>query len=321
MKPRVNCFNQYVTKVLNNVKWVQNGLLSNYYTSNPTFLNFKTMMHIKPIISHPIKMNAMKKLAYAFVTLLLSVLFFGACTKVVTQSATHELKASQTTIVTGRLDTLTVSNVTPADLVKFTISPSNFGGMRADSAGHAYIYFNTPGTYIVTVVVNGGTPITLSIIAVAPAVVIPDPPADIDHSAHLPLTGDQITVMTHYQKGPITDSVYLWFSAMTSNKYPCGNSELKFTNALDASNNFSINFTDVEQFATCTAIASYIPTRKPIMFAQHTANPYMVNGTYPLVITLNGTTYTGSITITTTTITFNWIYTTGIIITPTVITR
>jgi hypothetical protein len=47
----------------------------------------------------------------------------------------------------------------------------------------------------------------------------------------------------------------------------------------------------------------------------------MVNGSYPLTVTLNDTTYTGSIAISTASVTFNWNYTKGVLITPKQIAR
>ncbi len=47
----------------------------------------------------------------------------------------------------------------------------------------------------------------------------------------------------------------------------------------------------------------------------------LANGTYPLNVTLNGTTYTGSIVVATSSITFNWNYTAGVVITPKQISR
>jgi len=261
----------------------------------------------------------MKKLTYAFATLLLSVLFFEACNKTgLTSPNTREIVATKTTIVVNKLDSLAVTNISSTDSILWTVSPTGSNTYYSRS-GNAVLSFTKAGTYIVSASVNGAAPLTLTITATA----APVNPADTvtNHSGLLPLTGDQISLTPHYQQGPVTDSVSVWFTGTTINTYACSNSELKFNYSLDASNHFVINFANVQQFATCTAGPSTIPTRSPITFLQRFGSQYIVNGTYPLTIKLNGTTYTGSVIITTTTVTINWTYTAGITITPLVITR
>lgn len=260
----------------------------------------------------------MKNLTYGIVAILLSLFVIQACTKTGVATVNGQITASKTSITVGYLDSLAVVGTTTTDSVRWSVSPTGFNSI-INQGPHALIRFNKAGTYIVSAVVNGGTPVTITITATA----APVSPTDTTthHITYLPLTGDQITLYTHLQKGPVVDSVYLWFSGMTTNNYPCGNSTLVYNNSLSSANAFSINFVNILQPATCTAIPTTIPTRTPIIFNQNTASPYMVNGTYPLTITLNSTTYTGSITVTTTTVTFNWTYTAGVLITPKTITR
>ena len=133
----------------------------------------------------------------------------------------------------------------------------------------------------------------------------------------VPLSGDQITLVPHYYKSPTADSSYIYFTAQPKNSY-CYNSTLEFSSNLDVNGNYTISFLDVKEPATC--IGGDSPLFAEINFTSDPAGK-LPNGTFPLSVTLNGTTYTGSITSTTTAITFNWNYTTGVLITPTQLSR
>jgi len=127
----------------------------------------------------------------------------------------------------------------------------------------------------------------------------------------VPLTGDQITLVPHFYKSPTADSSYLYFVAQTKNFY-CGISLLHTSYSLTIGN-YSIGFLDVVQPSPC--VIGDGPIAATISFTTNPAGPMPV-GTFPLSVTLNGTTYTGSITATATTISFNWTYTSGVLITP-----
>jgi hypothetical protein len=148
----------------------------------------------------------------------------------------------------------------------------------------------------------------------------PNPPKDSTKSVLL--TGDNITLHAHLYKSTRSDSSYVYFVAQTTNSY-CTGSKLNITSNLDASNNFNINLLNAQVPLICNGPTTTISS-SPIVFWQNNQSPYsanLVTGNYPIKATLNGNTYTGSINVSATTITFNWNYTTGVSITPAQITR
>jgi len=145
------------------------------------------------------------------------------------------------------------------------------------------------------------------------------PPIPKDTTKLVPLTGDKITLLAGFHKSRLGDTSYVYFVAQTTNLY-CASGKVNFSSNLDANNNFSIDLIDARVPQTCIGPVGTISSGI-IAFWQNNQNPYLANGSYPLKVTLNGTAYTGSINVSPTTITFNWNYTSGVLITPTTITR
>lgn len=143
--------------------------------------------------------------------------------------------------------------------------------------------------------------------------VVTPPPADT--SVNVPLTGDKIVLSPESIGGSSIDSVRLGFSISTTNLY-CSNGIFKFNNAIDANQNFHIDLLHIQEPTVCRGTTDH-----PIYSHMYFNRAYLANGSYPLVITMNGITYTGNIIISATTITFDWNYTTGVVITPKTITR
>jgi len=133
----------------------------------------------------------------------------------------------------------------------------------------------------------------------------------------VPLTGDQITLVPHYYKSQTADSSYLYLMAQPKNSY-CYTSKLEFTSSLGNNGTYIVGFIDVKEPSPC--IAGDSPIFAEINFMQ-TPGGNLPNGTFPLSVTLNGATYTGSITVTAAAISFTWNYTTGVLIAPAQIAR
>jgi hypothetical protein len=142
--------------------------------------------------------------------------------------------------------------------------------------------------------------------------VVQTPP---DTAKLVALTGDKITLSPGYYQNAAGDSVGISFNAVTTNLY-CSNGLLKFHNAIDANNNYFIDFLNVQEPLVCHGTGDI-----PMAAAVHFQRSYLLNGSYPLKATLNGTTYTGSIVVSASTITFNWNYTSGVIISPKTLSR
>jgi len=257
----------------------------------------------------------MKKLTY--IVIFFALLFaLGACKKG-TITAVH-LEATHAIIKIGQTDTLELVGASATDSVSWTVTPSGFNWI-VSSHNHAIVNFNKAGNYTITTVVNTAayTYMSTYLITVTNEVYNPTPPPVGGQASHISLAGDQITLLAHYNKSTKSDSAYVYFNAQTANNYTCGNSYLNYTHSLDASNHFSINFIDMYQPAPkdCTTGGTTI-TSPVIPFVQSVQNTYLANGTFPLTVSLNGVTYTGSVSITATDVTFNWPYTSGVTITP-----
>ena len=257
----------------------------------------------------------MKTLTYVFV-------FFGllfainGCKKAGVTGI--QLVASSATVKTGQPDSLELVGASATDSVKWAVSPT--AGLNGISykGNHAVVNFNQAGTYTVTATLNNTTPYSTTIsVTQAPA-----PPVDTTRttSVHYPLTGDQITLTSHYSKSPNSDSAYVYFSAQTTRFYYCLNSYLTYNTSLTGG--FTLNIVDMIKPSTASCqVGSTRLTIGVIPLRQSVQNSYLPNGTFPLTVTLNGVTYNGSVTVTATDINFNWSYTSGVTITPTHISR
>ncbi|MDB5009955.1 MAG: hypothetical protein JWQ06_744 [Mucilaginibacter sp.] len=263
----------------------------------------------------------MKNLAYSVLALCFALLIIQGCSKGVLSSLNGKLVASKSTLAANAVDSVLYVGASASDSIKWSVTPAGFNTLGLNK-NLAIITFNKAGTYTVQATVNGGAPATTTI-TVTPATPITNPvppvPADsvITQSGLVSLAGDQITLLPNYYKSKLGDTTYIYFTAETTKIYACGNSVINFTKSLDANNNFSLNFISVQQPAgsACQKAAGAIATGI-IPFMQNSQNPYMTPGVYPLTVTLNSITYTGSIVITTTDITFNWNYTSGVMIAP-----
>jgi hypothetical protein len=245
----------------------------------------------------------MKKLIYGFIAFVLTILVVPACNKygeLVGQ--TGKLAASAYKVKINQPDTLLLVGAKATDTVHWSVSPTGYDSIITKN-NTALLFFKKAGVYQVKAVDNSFTPATATI-TVSDSVYHPTTTYN-----YTPLTGDQITLVPHYVTG--RDSSFLQFVAQTKNYY-CGTSRLMAADSL-ISGKYGIGFLDVIQPNPCVIGES--PIAAVINFTTNQPAP-LPNGTFPLSVTLNNTTYTGSIVVTSTTITFNWDYTAGVLIAP-----
>ncbi|MDR3696544.1 hypothetical protein [Mucilaginibacter sp.] len=252
----------------------------------------------------------MKKSLYGFTALLLVFCAMSACNKFgdLPGSQNGKLQASAYKVDINQPDTLLLGSAKSTDTVKWNVIPSGFDSLITQN-NKALVFFKKAGKYQVSATARGVTASTY--ITVSDSVYHP-----VITYNYLPLTGDQITLVPHFYNNPTADSSYLSFVAQTQKSY-CGISRLVAADSL-INNKYGINLLYIKQPAQCTIGQSPIAT--VINFMQNQPG-LLPNGTFPLSVTLNGTTYTGSIVATSTTITFNWNYTTGVLIAPKQISR
>ncbi|QKJ28944.1 hypothetical protein HQ865_03970 [Mucilaginibacter mali] len=250
----------------------------------------------------------MKKLLYCIMALIPAYLIIQGCNKLGNViSPAGQISATRAELKVGEIDTVLAVNAKATDNISWYVTPVGFNTISTrDNA--ATLVFSKAGNYTVKASINGSPTDAISIKVNEAAT----PPANTLMS----LTGDQINLVPTYYKSAHADTTYIYFTATTTKTY-CASSRLNLTNSIDASGTYLLNFTNVLVYAGCSGTSSTIHNwayfkQTPILLA---------NGTYPLSVTLDGTTYTGTIAVTTTNVTFNWTYTSGVLIAPKVLTR
>jgi len=252
----------------------------------------------------------MKNLIYGLFAITLAVFVISACNKygdLAGQSG--KLVASSYKVDINQPDTLLLSGAKTTDTVHWSVTPTGFDSIITRN-NVAKIFFKKAGAYQVQALDPSMAPASASI-TVTDSVYKPT----ITYN-YPPLTGDQITLVPHFYNNPVADSTYLSFVAQTKNYY-CGTSKLVVADSL-INNSYGIRFLYVSQPSPC--VIGQSPIAAVINFTQNQPGVLPI-GTFPLSVTLNGTTYTGSIVATSTTITFNWNYTSGVLISPLQVNR
>jgi len=252
----------------------------------------------------------MKNLIYGLFALTLAVVVISSCNKYGDLAGqTGKLVASSYKVAIDQPDTLLLSGAKTTDTVHWSVTPAGFDSIITKN-NVAEVFFKKAGVYTVRAIDAPMAPASVSI------TVLDSVDKPVNTYSYLQLTGDQITLVPHFYNNPTADSSYLSFVAQTKKPY-CGTSKLVVADSL-INNNYGIHFLYVSQPSPC--IIGQSPIAAVINFTQNQPGVLPI-GTFPLSVTLNGTTYTGSIVATSTTITFNWNYTSGVLISPLQINR
>lgn len=252
----------------------------------------------------------MKNLIYGFLALSLVLLTISACNKYgsLSDAKNGQLAASSYKVKIKQPDSLLLVGAKATDTTHWSIVPSGYDSIITKN-NTALVFFKKSGSYLVKAKV--GTTTATASITVSDSIY--NSPSKY---TTVPLTGDQITLVPHYYKSKTSDSTYLSFVAQTRNSY-CSNGSLKFADSV-VNNSYGIGFLNVVQPTQCTLGTT--PIAANISFTQNQPNS-LTNGTFPLNVTLNGITYTGSMVVTTTSISFNWNYNAGVLIAPKQVSR
>ena len=252
----------------------------------------------------------MKNLIYGLFALMFTLCAITACNKYGDLSGQKgKLVASSYKVDINQPDTLLLAGAKTTDTVHWSVTPAGYDSIITKN-NVAEVFFKKAGVYQVEAVDAPMAPAKASI------TVIDSVYKPVVTYNYLQLTGDQITLVPHFYNNPAADSSYLSFVAQTKNSY-CGTSKLVVADSL-INNKYGINFLYVSQPNPC--IIGQSPIAAVISFTQNPAVS-VPNGTFPLSVTLNGTTYTGTIVATSSTISFNWNYTSGVLISPKQINR
>ena len=244
----------------------------------------------------------MKNLTLILFTLMAAFLILQGCNKNGLPPTNGQLAASSLNVEINQPDSLKLTGAASTDSVKWSITPAGFDSLVTKNNA-ALVFFKKAGAYTVTATDKG-----------VPASIIIKVNDSVYHArqqyVNIPLTGGVDTIKPYYYRSQTSDSTDVYFIVTTGNSY-CYSSKLNIADSV-SNNKYALSFLSVTEPAPCTFGSN--PASAVIHFKY--APVTLTNGTYPLTITLNGTTYTGSFAVTPTGISFNWSYTSGVIISP-----
>jgi hypothetical protein len=252
----------------------------------------------------------MKNFTYVILTLLAAFFIISGCSKIANPANNGKIVASKTELKINEHDSLVFVGATSTDTTSWSVTPTGFNYVTGKKNA-ALIAFTKAGSYTVTATHNGLLPASIVIKVGTDSVSNPS-----DTTTFVPLTGDQITLQAGYYKSAKSDSAGITFSARTKNNY-CSNGILRFNASVDANNNYAINLLNIQEPKICRGTTDHPIASNGVILTRGS----LQNGTYPIKATLNGIDYTGHIIVTTSTITFDWSYTSGVLITPKIINR
>ena len=226
-----------------------------------------------------------------------------------------KLTASQYLTSKDIPDTLTISGLSTKDSVHWSITPAGQTNILQKSKSRYVVSFETEGTYKIRAIVNNNDTLSASI-QVDSASTTPPSNNIVPFAAN-----DQMNITPSLYKSIQSDSSYLVLTAKTTGSYPCQNSQIYASWADSLQNKFNINFMGIERSISDICLSGPRPLSIVMAFPQQAQNPYLVNGTYPIWIVFKGTTYTGHIIVSTTAVTFDWNFTSGVVFTTKQISR
>ncbi len=233
-----------------------------------------------------------------------------ACSKKTTGSSRPTLILSKSTVKLGEPLVVTTKGQAAGSSVQWSASP-NTDIWTSASGDTATFLFTRAGNFQVSAAYQS-SPTATAYDSTSSPVTVNDSIYSDSGTAHCDLVssvpvaaGDQV-ILT-----PISysDSAGLVLLAHTKNSYD-------FFPALVYGGNFSgsgggleCDFTSITEYP-CNGYDLPTPALTDVFFNS------LANGTYNLVFKLNGTSYQGSMTLTSTTCTFNWGYASGVTISP-----
>ncbi|GGA98098.1 hypothetical protein [Puia dinghuensis] len=192
--------------------------------------------------------------------------------------------------------------------IKWTVDANPATVHIEPSKGQATILFARPGSFRVTATSVGADnsvqDSSWKVIHVCDTVYQPVPTPDTTS-----LAGDQITIT------PSVDSIgNLLLLAQTKNSYGCSSSLVwGLSVGPNGEGGIGMNFYEVISNGTGTCNGVQNPAS---VYLFPGATGKWANGTYPMTAWMNGITYSGTLTITNTSYSFSWSYSSGVLISP-----
>ncbi|MEP7232276.1 MAG: hypothetical protein ABI691_18580 [Ginsengibacter sp.] len=236
----------------------------------------------------------MKKVIPALTALIMMGLMSCSKDPVVTTSLT----ATKTSAIERGEPVVFTFSASTADSVSWRVNPSQNAQIIV-SGINASVKFGSSGTYIVSAF--SGSTSQASTVTVIDSIYTPPPAATT-----IPLqSGEQVNITASKLDSGAYSGII--FYAQTANSYTCLSNYLLSTYTTN-NNTYAIGFTGVSVPGNCTTGQAKAGTFEYLL--------PLSDGMHPLTITLNGTTYTGSIIRSGSSYTINWSYTSGVTISP-----
>ncbi|PWK75263.1 hypothetical protein LX99_03756 [Mucilaginibacter oryzae] len=242
--------------------------------------------------------------------LLLCLILFTitACTKNGEPNApTGQIAISKLKLKINQPDSMLLVGADTTKAVTWTINPAGSDTLQTHTIA-ALVKFNKAGQY--TIKASNGA-ITSNTVTVTVIDSVWAPVYNANFSAD-----EQINFTPRIIKSAQSDSSYIGFTATTKNSY-CTNSRLEYGSYFDKSD-YYIQFNGIffvipecgigsSPVSATNDYSSYLTPLKP--------------GTYPIHILFEGTNHNGTIEVTSTQVIFHWDNTSGVIISPTTLSR
>ena len=226
-----------------------------------------------------------------------------------TSSKTQVLTLSQSTVAKGQPLVVSAPSGVSASSIRWTVSPSSAYTHLTTGNGQAMLLFAKAGSYRVTASYSAadssGNDSCSAPVTVSDSVYCPGGPQNGYDT--LSLAGVQVTLVPAVDSGASGSNVVLL--AESDKTFPCFPSFIY--SLTQATNGISLNLVDIVAGSSSGNCDGSHNQAVSYLFLNELAN-----GTYPFSVVANGVTYTGSLTVTDTGVSFTWNYTSGVIISP-----
>ncbi|MEO3405284.1 hypothetical protein AAFN85_15350 [Mucilaginibacter sp. CAU 1740] len=250
----------------------------------------------------------MKSLKSSLALLCLFLFIVTACTKNGEPNAPNgQIAISKLKLKINQPDSMLLVGADTTKSVTWTINPTGSDDIQTHTIA-ALIKFSKAGQY--TIKASNGD-ITSNTVTVTVIDSVYEPVYNAKFSA-----GEQINLTPRIIKSTKSDSSYMGFTATTKNSY-CTNSRLDYGIYFGAST-YYIQFNGIF-FVTPECGIGSSPVSASNDFRSY-LTPLKL-GSYPIHISFEGTNYDGTIEVTQTQVIFHWDNSSGIIISPTTLTR
>jgi hypothetical protein len=251
----------------------------------------------------------MKNTRNVLMLLFAAVLMIAACTKTGQFNApAGQIAIGKTSLKIGEPDTAVLVGADSTQAVHWSFNPAGNDTITYTFKNFIRFTFSKAGTY--TISANQAATNAKVTVKVIDSIYVPTPYVT-------PLNpGEQLTIVPKYIKATATDSAHLAFTLTTKTSY-CGNTHMDFSAFVDNSGTFYMGVDDVTHPYDCTTTFNPLSYYADIRYIYNT----IAIGHHAIVFSFNHAPIYGSFDVTATSITFNWDNTSGVIISPAVVSR